>query len=68
LDKLRNFILLEVDETVTKTDAATGEETVIKRHLGQVMVPGKHLVKVEIQEKTWQATQFREEAEASQAK
>jgi FMN phosphatase YigB (HAD superfamily) len=55
LDKLRNFILLDVDETVVKVDASTGEDTLVKRRLGQVMVPGKHLVKVEVEEKAWQA-------------
>jgi len=60
--------LFDADETVTKIDAASGEEAVVKRQLQQVMVPGKHLVKVEMEEQKWQAAQLRDQPKASQVK
>jgi len=50
LDKKKNFILYNCEETRRVSDE-NGVEGDAKRSLGLVMVPGKHLVSVELEEK-----------------
>ena len=38
LDKQRNFILQDVEETMMKVDEETGQECAVRRKLSQVMV------------------------------
>mmetsp|Transcript_14391 Transcript_14391/g.34039 ORF Transcript_14391/g.34039 Transcript_14391/m.34039 type:complete len:99 (-) Transcript_14391:380-676(-) len=54
LDKLKNFILVSCEETRMVAEDLTGNECV-KRKLGMVMVPGKHLVSCEVEKKVWGA-------------
>eukprot|EP00591_Stephanopyxis_turris_P005856 CAMPEP_0195515702 /NCGR_PEP_ID=MMETSP0794_2-20130614/6677_1 /TAXON_ID=515487 /ORGANISM="Stephanopyxis turris, Strain CCMP 815" /LENGTH=105 /DNA_ID=CAMNT_0040644165 /DNA_START=47 /DNA_END=361 /DNA_ORIENTATION=- len=62
LDRLKNLLLCDVVE-VRKvssfqgkneaSDGAVYEDEYAERRLSQAMVPGKHLVKVEVEKKTW---------------
>ena len=52
MDRLKNFIVVDAEER-RMFAAAGGEPHEHMRSLGQVMVPGKHLVKVEVAESIW---------------
>ena len=56
LDQHRNFILVGVDESQIIKDAS-GADCLVKRRLNQVMVPGKHLARVEVEQSVYEAAQ-----------
>lgn len=55
MDRLTNFILADAVETLSSAAAASEDQSGqgnkpshgVQRHLGLVMIPGKHLVRVE---------------------